>query len=142
MGFSAESIKRSPIFVITYLIPTNRERLTIDLKKFIRRKIGVDLPELKFHKDSDEVKRKVLEFLSEECLFEAGYVAIDKNNVKKELREKPSVLYNYLAVHFVLNSVMMVCSPRKITYVIDRSMSRSRMKAFDEYVERRLCGWP
>lgn len=137
LGFSSKSIRRSPIFVVAYLVPTNRERLEIDMKRFIRRKIRMDLPELKFHRDSDEVKEKVLKFLSKVCLFEAGYVAIDKNAVKKELREKQSVLYNYLTVHYVLTPVIKVCSPKRINYVIDRSLSGSRKKEFDKYMREK-----
>lgn len=135
LGFSDESLRRSPIFVIAYLASTNIQRLSNDLKKFLKFKIRFESPELKFHNDSDETRKKVLEFLRKECLFEAGYVAIDKKKVvKKELREDPRILYNYLAVHYVLRSVMHTYKPMKITYVIDRSITkRSRRLAFDEY---------
>jgi hypothetical protein len=83
IGFSEKSLKRSPIFVIAFLVPTNIFRLTIDLKRFLRNKLRVGVSELKFHNDSDETRRSVLEFLCEKCHFEAGYVAIDKRAVIK-----------------------------------------------------------
>jgi hypothetical protein len=39
IGFSEKSLKRSPIFVIAFLVPTNISSLTIDLKRFLRNKL-------------------------------------------------------------------------------------------------------
>jgi hypothetical protein len=140
IGFSEKSLKRSPIFVIAFLVPTNISRLTIDLKRFLRNKLRVGVSELKFHNDSDETRRSVLEFLREKCHFEAGYVVIDKRAVKrKEFRENPHLLYNFLAIHYVLGFVIRAFAPRKITYVIDRSMKKSMRIEFDKYAERKAA---
>jgi ribosomal protein L44E len=140
IGFSEKSLKRSPIFVIAFLVPTNISRLTIDLKRFLRNKLRVGVSELKFHNDSDETRRSVLQFLCEKCHFEAGYVAIDKRAVRnKEFRENPHLLYNYLAIHYVLGFVIRAFAPSKITYVIDRSMKKSMRIEFDKYAERKAA---
>jgi hypothetical protein len=83
IGFSENSLKRSPIFVIAFLVPINISSLTIDLKRFLRNKLRGRVSELKFHNDSDDTRRSVLQFLCEKCHFEAGYVAIDKRAVIK-----------------------------------------------------------
>jgi len=140
IGFSEKSLKRSPIFVIAFLVPTNIFRLTIDLKRFLRNKLRVGVSELKFHNDSDETRRSVLQFPCGKCHFEAGYVAIDKRAVRnKEFREYPHLLYNYLAIHYVLGFVIDAFAPRKITYVIDRSMKESMRIEFDKYAERKAA---
>jgi len=139
-GFSEKSLERSPIFVIAFLVPTNISSLTLDLKRFLRNKLRVRVSELKFHNDSDETRRSVLQFLCGKCHFEAGYVAIDKRAVrKKEFRENPHLLYNYLAIHYVLGFVIDAFAPRKITYVIDRSMKKSMRIEFDKYAERKAA---
>ncbi|MFZ8857088.1 MAG: DUF3800 domain-containing protein [Candidatus Caldarchaeales archaeon] len=43
ISFSEKSLKRSPIFVIAFLVPTNIFRLTVDLKRFLRNKLRVEV---------------------------------------------------------------------------------------------------
>ena len=136
LGFSEKSLKRSPIFIIAYFAPSKPLRLANDLKKFLK-KIEFKAPELKFHEDTDKTRLAVLKFLKKECEFEAGYVAISKRAVKEELRKDPSVLYNYLAGHFVISRVIRAYNPLKITYIIDKSMKKSRRLEFNEYAVKK-----
>ena len=132
LGFSDKAIQRNPIFIIAYLVPEKPLRLSNDLKKFLK-KIKFKAPELKFHDDTNETRKKVLKFLNKSCGFEAGYVAISKRAVKKELREDPAILYNYLAIHFVISRLVRTYNPSKIIYIIDKSMKKSRRVEFNEY---------
>ena len=132
LGFSKKSLRKSPTFIIAYFVPSKPLRLANDLKKFLR-KIEFKAPELKFHDDTDKTRIAVLKFLAKKCKFQAGYVAISKTTVKKELRENPIKLYNYLAVHFVISRLILTYNPSKIIYIIDKSMKRSRRVEFNEY---------
>lgn len=136
LGFSKKALKRSPIFVIAYLVPRKPLRLANDLKKFLK-KIKFKAPELKFHEDREETRKAVLEFLNKHCKFEAGYIAISKTAVREELRRDPSRLYNYLAIHFVISQLVRTYSPSKIIYIIDKSMRKSRMLEFNEYAVKK-----
>lgn len=140
LGFKRKSSK---VFVVAYVITTNPENMRIRVKrlrkrlKSTRRRKRIVLNEFKFNRDSKKI-RMILFNLLKELDFEIGYVVIDKNYVKYELRDKPTVLYNYLTVHFVITNILSGYNPDKIIFTLDKSLPRSSRVTYDYYFTNKL----
>ena len=70
--------------------------------------------------------------------FEIGYVVIDKNYVKDELRNKPTVIYNYLTVHYVITNILSRYNPDKIIFTLDKSLPKSSRAVYDDFFTNKL----
>jgi len=70
-------------------------------------------------------------------------VVIEKSAVKSSLRDKPTVLYNYLVVHYVINNILPVLQTLQthgtdpITIRIDKSLTKEAREAFDRYLQNK-----
>lgn len=141
LGFSE---KASKVFIIAYVIPYQEWALRIALKRLIKKLRGKKKfsgGELKFSRDSDEVRqtvfKKIIASEKPELKIDIGLVVVEKEAVKKELRGKPRILYNYLAVNYVVDNILAFYSPSSLKFVIDKSMDKGTREAFDEYVFRK-----
>jgi len=142
LGFSE---KASKVFIIAYVIPYQEWALRTALKRLVkrlRRKRKFSGAELKFSRDSDEVRqivfKKIIASEKPELKIDIGLVVIEKGAVKKELRDKPPILYNYLAVNYVVTNILAGYSPSNLKFVVDKSMDKSAREAFNEYVNKKI----
>ena len=140
LGFKRKSSK---VFIIAYVITANPENIRNRVKrlrkrlKSIRRRKRIVLNEFKFNRDSKEVKMMLFNLLRK-LDFEIGYVVIDKKYVKAELRDKPTVLYNYLTVHYIITNVLSRYEPDNIIFTLDKSLPKSSRDAYDDYFMNKL----
>ena len=129
----------SKVFVIGYLVTEKNLRLSKDLKN-LRTKLkgrGLNINEFKFNGDKDNVRIGVLSLITQSDI-ECGYIAVKKEAVKPELKEKPDILYNYLAIHYPLTNIINKYQPNEITYIIDRqSWKKERVDNFMSYIQQK-----
>lgn len=144
LGFSPKS---SQSYVIGYVIMTTATphfirhktcRLLQNINK--RLKTRSKISEFKFSADSHETRMKFLELIGS-FNIDLGAVAIRKDSVKADLKENPNILYNYLAVHYVTpiavrNYLKPFMPLNRIKFKIDRSLSRTDRKLFNEYYDK------
>lgn len=143
LGFSKRASK---VFIIAYVIPNQDWALRTALRRLAKRLRGRRVfsgEEFKFSRDSNKVRqtvfKKIILSRKPELQFDVGLVVIDKSFVKQNLREKPTILYNYLAVHHVATNVLAKYSPSDLRFVVDKSMSKTAREAFNEYVNMKVA---
>ena len=141
LGFGQKSSQK---YVIAYIAPERPDALRKKLNKTRKTlyKKSYDKPEFKFSGDSERVKQKVFRVLLSYPMV-IGLVVIEKSAVKSSLRDKPTVLYNYLVVHYVINNILPVLQTLQthetdpITIRIDKSLTKEAREAFDRYLQNK-----
>ncbi|MGI0058389.1 MAG: DUF3800 domain-containing protein, partial [Nitrosotalea sp.] len=144
LGFSGKS---SPFFTLGYAIMLNDnskyiENKTRRLRKNMNRSKKITgMQEFKFSNDSDVTKMR---FLNKIINFDLkiGTIIVSKDSVKSELIKDKALLYNYIAVHEVIDTIigqyLKPNSPyNNIYYTIDKSSSVSE-KDFNEYCKEKI----
>lgn len=138
LGFSKNSTN---VFVVCYMATEKPEKLrkcANRLRKRLRvRKRYSKIGEFKFSRDDEYIRKKLLEAIVGENL-EVGYMVIDKKFVKTKLKENPSILYNYLVVHYILTNILAKQDIGEIEFIIDKSLSKQSRERFDEYFRNKL----
>lgn len=146
LGFTPTSTKS---FVLSYVIIIdntpdfirNKVRRLLKNINTKKRKNG-KASEFKFSNDDHDTR---IRFLKKIMSFDInlGTIVIMKDSVKENLKEDPTVLYNFLAVDYVIKPI--VCKYLKpwttyndINYTIDRSLSEKAIIHFDRYCEEKI----
>ncbi|MEM3449488.1 MAG: DUF3800 domain-containing protein, partial [Nitrososphaerota archaeon] len=139
LGFS---VKASKTFVVAYIIPYNEWYLRKALKRItkrLRRKRKFSGNELKFSRDSryviSTVFNEIFPIRNPGLNIDIGLVVIDKNAVKPELRKKPTTLYNYLVINYIISNIIAKYVPVHLKFVVDKSMNKSSIKSFNNYLQ-------
>lgn len=142
LGFSEKATKT---FIVAYILPHNEWSLRKTLKRIMKKLRGrrkFDGIEFKFSRDSDYVASAVFNRIFKsgkpKLDMDIGLVAIDKNAVKPELRKKPIMLYNYLVVNYMISNVAARYFPTHLKFIVDKSMNKSSIDAFNEYLQKKL----
>lgn len=143
LGFSEKSRQT---YVIGYVIMTTATphyirhkscRLLQNINKRLSEKCKIS--EFKFSNDSSETRVKFLELIRSLNL-DLGAIVVRKDSVKSDLKERPNILYNYLAVKYVvpiafkkyLKPLMPI---NRIKFKIDRSLSKADRELFNQYYD-------
>jgi len=146
LGFSAKSSKS---FTVSYVFTINRypfvenKLVTRTLKeiniknKNHRNKIN----EFKFSNDSEKTRMKFLSKIASMDIV-IGVLSISKVAVVEYLREDPNYLYNYLVgetiIDVMVKDYFKTFDPyNSIRFVIDRSLSKRAINAFNDYCEKK-----
>ncbi|MEN3006790.1 MAG: DUF3800 domain-containing protein [Candidatus Methanosuratincola petrocarbonis] len=135
LGFTNKATR---FFVIAYVIPENHARTKTVIHRLKRslKKKDKKLNEFKHSKDCEKVRNMVLERISG-LSISIGAVVIDKNSVKKELRDKKSILYNYLVADKVATALLREGADKAVL-VLDMCMSKEARDHFNTYFMRKL----
>jgi hypothetical protein len=145
LGFSKTSTKS---FVLSYVIMVNdtpmfiRNKVRRLLKNTnTKRRIRGKAQEFKFSNDDHTTRERLLRKIKAFDLS-IGTVVIMKDSVMENLKESQSALYNYLAVDYVINTIVnSYLKPwvpyNEIHYTIDRSLSQKAIKHFNTYCEEK-----
>jgi chorismate mutase len=135
LGFSLRS---SRYFVVAYLILDNPFEVAKIMKRLLkklheRKEYARGCNELKYSNSKDAVRRKVLEKICKGNV-EIGFVVLEKAKVKPELKEKTTVLYNFVIVDAVMKNILpRLTSTDKLYIVVDKTLSRLSKDAFNKY---------
>ena len=144
LGFSKQS---SPFFILGYAIMLNTNSTFIETKTYRLRKNMIrsgklkGMEEFKFSRDSDTTKVRFLQKINTFDL-QLGAVVVSKDSVKQHLKSDKKLLYNYIAVHEIIDIIIgQYLKPRSpynnIIYTIDKSTSISE-DDFNEYCEDKV----
>jgi hypothetical protein len=135
LGFTPRS---SRFFIIAYVMLDNPERVRITMRRLKRalRKKGQKINEFKHSKDDPKIRRAVFDVISK-IPMSAGAVVIDKSYVKKDLRDKKIILYNYLIADKIASSLLS-SGASKAVLILDRCMSKEARDHFNEYFVRKV----
>jgi signal recognition particle GTPase len=100
------------------------------------------ISEFKFSRDYEETRIKFLKLIDSFGL-DAGVVVVRKDSVKRDLQDYPVILYNYLAVNYVVpiiveNYLKSTYPTNRIKFKIDRSLSKSDRAKFNEYFDEKI----
>jgi hypothetical protein len=144
LGFSSKS---SPFFTLGFVIMLNSNSIFIEnktrrlRKNMNRSKKITGMQEFKFSNDSDKTRMR---FLKKINTFELqiGAVVVSKDSVKQDLKPDKTLLYNYIAVHEIIDIIigqyLKPHSPyNNIYYTIDKNTSVS-VEDFNEYCEEKV----
>lgn len=146
LGFKQFS---SGFFTIAFVFTINRYPSTenktvrktikdLNSKRTKRQKII----EFKFTNDSDVTRKRFLNKIKSMDLT-IGVITITKDSVIEELKADPARLYRYLVVEniisFLAEEYLKPWDPyNSISFVIDRSLSKSGIREFNKYCEGKL----
>jgi hypothetical protein len=139
LGFSEKSTK---FFIVAHVVPNPMNALEISMKRVLKRihqKKGYHFSrnELKFSRMNAECRRTVIENISL-CQADIGVVVVEKSKVKAELRNDLTILYNWLLVHHIMSALVpRLGSGEKIRIVFDKSLPKSRVASFNEYLRNK-----
>jgi len=136
LGFTPRS---SRTFVVAYVIIDSPERARVSMRRLKRslRKKSSRLNEFKHSNDSPKVRKEVLRTISS-IPMSAGAVVIDNNYVKKELRDKKEVLYNFLVSDKIASSLLSSGASRAVL-ILDRCMSKEARDHFNDYFAKKMA---
>jgi hypothetical protein len=86
---------------------------------------------------SDNCRKTVLQKIAAFNAYK-GVIVVEKSLVSSRLRGDPIILYNYLVVHHVMSALFpLLVINRKMHLVMDKSMPKNRIEAFNEYVKNK-----
>ncbi len=137
LGFT----KKSTSYYIIASVETRSTVIPSRIIKKVRRTLGKqkkNIPEFKFTKSDDTVRRRLLErAVKEDLLFSA--VVLKKKMVYDYLRDKKDKLHNYLA-GFIAESLSNDYDDEKeFEIIVDKFIMREeKRREFDWYLESRL----
>lgn len=139
LGFTGKSTK---FFVVSYLECESPQGMRTEIRRILKhlhQKKGYSLArnELKFSRMDDDCRKYVLEKVAS-CDVTLGVVVMNKAYVKADLRDDPTVLYNWCVVHNIMLSLLpSIVAGNKIHMVFDKSLPTWRIKEFNAYVENK-----
>jgi len=144
LGFSGKS---SPIFVLGYAIMLESNSTVIETKtrrlrkNMIRSGKLAGMEEFKFSHDSDTTKVRFLQKIQTFDL-KLGAVVVRKDSVRHDLKSDKNLLYNYIAVHEIIDTIVgQYLKPKSpynnIVYTIDKNTSISE-DDFNTYCEGKV----
>ena len=147
LGFDFVSKKPSNYFTVTILAVGERSRnraIIKAAKKTLRRKLNKGLfkrrvvQELKATATTLEVKKYMYDQLKD-IKFGLYCLTLNKRRVYKELAEKKSHTYNFVA-RLVLDQIPFEIAPERVNLVIDKSKSKPEIQEFNRYIVEQLKG--
>lgn len=139
LGFTSKSSRH---FVTAYLIVQHPDLLRRSMRRLLKRshekgKYPRGAAELKFSKANAWVRNKVFEETVSYAIS-IGEIVLKKWKVVPYLKEKISILYNYVVVHLVEMILPSLDSLDKLELNLDRCMSGFQAQAFSEYSDSKV----
>src|SRR4030042_3865044 len=141
LGFTKKSTR---FFIVAYLDCASSDSVHIrtEMGRALRRlhkkkKYSFARNELKFCRMSDYCRKYVLEKIAQ-CDVALGAVVLDKAKVLPKLRNDPTRLYNWSAVHnIILALIPHLKDNKKLRIVFDKHLSMTKINAFNDYVKNK-----
>jgi hypothetical protein len=134
LGFTTKATRYFVVaFVITESSHELRTRITRLLKRLhARRKYA--LPEFKFSRTNEAMRLVILQQMMR-GQFDVGLCVVDKARIRTNLRSLQNILYNYVLGGNVVHQLLSYYEKdRRMTIVLDKSLSARQRQAFEEYV--------
>lgn len=137
--------KASKYFAVGYIMIHPPGRISGNVKRFLKntnQHNKMKLTEFKFRRDNNLVRCKFLDTICKQD-FCGGQVIINKKVVQPHLRDKPTVLYNYVVVDTIWKAILSEYGINidQVNLYLDLSMSKPRRDEFDNYFSLRLAAF-
>lgn len=139
LGFKAKATRYFIVAFITCDSSFNiRKEMNRTLKKLhCKGKYPYAYNELKFCRMDDFCRKIVLQKIDTTDSYK-GVIVVEKSRIDSKLRNDPVKLYNYLVVHNVMSALFpFLLTKRKMHLVMDKSLCKSRIEAFNDYVKNK-----
>lgn len=139
LGFKTNATK---YFVVAFLTCDSSFTLRKEMSRLLKRlhlrgHYPFLLNELKFSKMNDLCRKSVLQKIGL-CDSYIGVIVVEKSLVSSRLRSDPIILYNYLVVHHIMSALFpLLVVNKKMHLVMDKSLCKSRIDSFNEYVRNK-----
>jgi len=128
--------KASKYFIMVALIVRNHKQIKRCIIKIRKQKLPKKykkIDELKWHNSSKTIKRRIIECISN-TENDVAYAVLRKYQVKKELRDKPQIIYNYLCGSLLSKIIMSYKIKGTVDVIVDKSLHGLRRENFDQYI--------
>jgi len=128
--------KASPYFIMAALIvkkPLHIKRCITRVRKQKLPKKYKKISELKWHNSSATIKKRIIECLSK-TENDVAYAVLRKNQVKKDLRNKPQIVYNYVCGSLISKIISLYGVNTSVDIVVDKSLYGVKRENFDQYI--------
>ena len=147
--------KASKYFIMTALIVRNHKQIKRCITKIRKQKLPEKIyeinfrvqgklyfpynkkykkiDELKWHNSSKTIKRRTIECVSN-TENDVTYAVLRKEQVKKELRDKPQIIYNYLCGSLLSKIIASYKIKGTVDVIVDKSLHGLRRENFDQYI--------
>ena len=139
LGFSDKATK---FFVIGYLACDSSLGIRLEMKRLLKRlhrkgAYHIKQNELKFCRMGDVCRKAVLEKIVQSNV-NIGVIVVEKQHVKPDLKGKLPILYNWLMVHNIISALLpSLEAGQRIQMMFDKSLSKTRIAAFNQYVKEK-----
>jgi hypothetical protein len=136
LGFTKNSTK---FFIVAYIECESPIELQTEMKRALKvlhqkKKYHYSDNELKFSHMNQECRKYVLQRISS-CDLSIKAIVVEKNTVYTHLRNDGANLYNYLAVNYMVRSMLpQLRCHEKIDITFDKSLSKGKIANFNNYV--------
>ena len=135
LGFDKKS---SNHIVIALLITKNPFKVERCIKKIRQRKLKKklkELPEIKFNKSNDIIRKKTLSCITKEPI-ELAYIVLDKNRVSPSRQNPKQKIYNFITGYLMRN--LPYENTTKLELIVDKRISNKVVRTdFDRYVREK-----
>jgi hypothetical protein len=133
LGFTEKSSK---FFVVAALIVHDHLPIHRCFKKIRQNKLKKkfkDLPEFKFNNSGKEIKSRVLKCIAKSDV-EIAYSVLRKDMVIPRLRDKHTILYNYLIGSLISKISQKHLVDGDVDIIVDKSLNGIQREMFDQYL--------
>lgn len=138
LGFG---LRASKYFVLAAVITRDPSRVDKCIKRVRNQKLPKkykQIPELKFHNSSRTIKDRVLNCIAKTD-NDIAYAVLRKNRVSKQIRNKQSILYNYIVGSLLLKIITAYRIDGTVKVFVDKSLYGLEKDHFDTYLTWKTC---
>ncbi len=131
LGFGSRASK---YFVLAALLVRDPPQIKKCFTKVRRQKLPKKykkIPELKFHNSSSTIKRRILERIAD---TDIAYAVLRKHQVRKSLRDKQPIIYNYVSGSLLSKIVTEYRLKGTVNVFVDKSLYGLQRDSFDQYL--------
>ncbi|MBI2542985.1 MAG: DUF3800 domain-containing protein [Candidatus Aenigmarchaeota archaeon] len=136
LGFTQKSSK---YFVIGLLIAKNEKQIENCVKRTrntkLKRKLR-DVPELKFNKSDDAVRKYLLGCISSKDIEIHGII-LKKHRVYDYLKDHRNKIYNYIT-GFLMDKIVTSPEERQLVVILDKFLSKESREDYNQYIKGKL----
>ncbi|OPX78359.1 MAG: hypothetical protein A4E45_01369 [Methanosaeta sp. PtaB.Bin039] len=138
LGFGPRSSKYFVLAAIIAREPGNVQRCVKRVRQQKLKKKYKTIPELKFHNSSQTIRDRVLKCVAATDT-DIAYVVLRKHQVFERLKNKQSILYNYLSGSLVAKIITAYKLEGPTEIFVDKSLYGLERDNFDSYLTWKAC---
>ncbi|MDM7939790.1 MAG: hypothetical protein A4E48_01083 [Methanosaeta sp. PtaU1.Bin060] len=138
LGFGPRASK---YFILAAIITRDPEHVRGCIKRVRQQKLPKKyktIPELKFHNSSQTIRTRILDCTARTDT-DVAYAVLRKDQVYDQLRNKQSILYNYISGSLIAKIITAYNLERSIKVFVDRSLYGLERDNFDNYLSWKAC---